>query len=531
MRRLLPILALVGAAAGLTVTHLWVRHGGDAVVTLTLRHVGLVAVIAVLTTANLALRWLRWHYLLRRTLLPTPTRTSLKLYFGTLPALATPLYVGESLRTALAARGNPRLGRNVFSVWIAERIADAAALAFFWALASADLGMLAAELLLLAAAIVLARRLLGSAVVTPEIIGALAVASVSAWIFPVVGLWAVVAGVGESVSVAASAEAFSAGTLLGGLSLLPAGFGVAGSTMIYQLQDAGVTEVTAISAIALFRAGTTGYALALGVLVFLVWRRDIASLAPRTLPQEHFEELADQYEDQIPAHIRDRLLLRKVAVMTGWLAREGIGSGARGLDIGCGQGWYAASMAGEGYEMFACDRSPGQVGHARASVQGRAVSLTVGTADGLPYATDTFDFAYGTNVIHHITDAEQRDRALRDIVRVLKPGGCFFLQEINVRNPLFALYMGYVFPLLRDIDDGTEVWLQPRHLPSVEGARWAEEKEYLTFLPDFVPEVVYKALRGIERRLEQSPARVYSAHFVASLMKDDAGPGHRSRSR
>ncbi len=519
MRRLFPVVALLSAAAGLVVTALWLRDGGDAALTLSLRTAGLAGITAFLTAINLMIRWLRWHYLVRRTILSTPTRRSLKLYFGTLPALATPLYVGESLRTALAARGTPALGRTVFTVWFTERLADAGILALFWTAAAGEWAAFMLIVAALFATALLANRMFGSPSATAEAVVVLASTSLAAWALPVLAPQLVLGGLGASLSLADSAEAFSAGTLLGGLSLLPAGFGVTGSSMIYRLTATGIDEAIAIAAIALFRAGTTGFALALGALVFAVWRSEITSLAPRAPAQEHFDELADEYEEQIPTHIRDRLLVRKVAVMVDWLSRRGVEAGARGLDVGCGQGWYAAEMAQAGFRMFACDRSVPQLAHARPSARQAGVTLGVGSADQLPYADNSFDFVYGANVIHHITDPEQRRRAFDEIVRVLAPGGCFFLQEINVRNPLFALYMGYVFPLLREIDDGTEVWLRPLNLPEVAGARWDEHKEYLTFLPDFVPPAVYAALRPLESRLEQSSARVYSAHFVACLVK------------
>ena len=75
MRRLFPVVALLGAAAGLVVTALWLRDGGDAALTLSPRTGGLVGITVLLTTANLMIRWLRWHYLVRRTILSTPTST------------------------------------------------------------------------------------------------------------------------------------------------------------------------------------------------------------------------------------------------------------------------------------------------------------------------------------------------------------------------------------------------------------------------------------------------------------------------
>ncbi len=104
---------------------------------------------------------------------------------------------------------------------------------------------------------------------------------------------------------------------------------------------------------------------------------------------------------------------------------------------------------------------------------------------------------------------------------MLRPGGSFFLHEINTKNPIFALYMGYLFPLIREIDDGTEAWIKPYSLPAVSGATWDEDLTYLTFLPDFTPRPLVEWLSGVERSLERSRFRSWSAHYVARLVKRD----------
>jgi hypothetical protein len=105
-------------------------------------------------------------------------------------------------------------------------------------------------------------------------------------------------------------------------------------------------------------------------------------------------------------------------------------------------------------------------------------------------------------------------------VRVLRPGGVFILHEINTQNPVFRLYVGYLFPLIKQIDEGTERWILPSALPSAPGAAWAAEAQYFTFTPDFVPNALQRLLGGIERALERSALRGYSAHYQACLVKN-----------
>src|SRR5689334_277232 len=58
-------------------------------------------VVAALTTLNIALRWIRWHYLTRRLGVNFHARDSLLIYGATLPAAVTPFYLGELVRPFL----------------------------------------------------------------------------------------------------------------------------------------------------------------------------------------------------------------------------------------------------------------------------------------------------------------------------------------------------------------------------------------------------------------------------------------------
>ena len=136
----------------------------------------------------------------------------------------------------------------------------------------------------------------------------------------------------------------------------------------------------------------------------------------------------------------------------------------------------------------------------------------------IPAADASFDFAYTINVLHHLNSVEEQRRAFMELFRVLKPGGLLFVHEINTRNILFRFYMGYVFPSLNCIDEGVERWLLAHKLSTYTDAPVVDVR-YFTFLPDFVPSAIVRLLAPVERLLERSAARVYSAHYMAVWRK------------
>jgi ubiquinone/menaquinone biosynthesis C-methylase UbiE len=518
---------LLVLSVGLAATVFWLHEGRGLELDrfgAPLLGLGLLLVVS-LSVPNLALRWFRWHFLLRRTGFRVPARDSMLVWVIGLPSLLTPFSVGELFRSLLLRRRHPGIGPAIAAVWLVERSCDVAVLATFLALAS---GRTAVAALIPAAWIVLglgARGLaagFGSRLLRPRPLGATLLATALAWAFPVLGFFALVARLGSPIGLDLASAVFSKGTLLGGLVGLPLGIGLAGSLFVVELQAAGVGLPVAIAGTALLRTGTAWFSVGLGGLVLLAWRRTVGSVVGPA-GGEHFDAIAEDYRDEIPEHVRARLLERKVRLMRAALTEAGIGPGARGLDVGCGQGWYAAEMMRSGYRIHGVDSSARQVEAARAWAreQRLAVALEVGSVTSLPYDDDSFDFVYAINVLHHLSGEAASRAALGEIVRVLRPGGRFLLHEINTRNPLFQFYMGYVFPVLRSIDEGTERWLRPDRLPAVPGADWSPEVEYFTFLPEFVSAGLGRRLRPLEAALERSVLRHWSAHYLARLRKRD----------
>ena len=96
------------------------------------------------------------------------------------------------------------------------------------------------------------------------------------------------------------------------------------------------------------------------------------------------------------------------------------------LELGCGTGFFTLNLklAGVLDQGHVTDLSPGMVEVAKRNAHslGFEVEGRVADAERLPYDDETFDLVIGHAVLHHIPDVEL---SLREVLRVLKPGGRF----------------------------------------------------------------------------------------------------------
>lgn len=487
--------------------------------------VAALGLTVLVTMVNVSLRWVRWHYLVRSVDIRLKAKDSLLIYLVTLPAILTPFYIGELLRVPLVGRTHPLRRTDIVYVWLLERLSDLLVLSLF-AMLAGRFHVYGVVIVAVWVLVLFVIRLRFQARRFRSWPGAFNVAvalgfTVLAWSLVGVALSGTLAMMQSPLSFVEALGTFGHATVLGGITGIPVGIGVAGSLLVRALSAGAVPLSAAIVSTVVFRLGTVWFVVAVGsVTVLLNWKRLLGRLH-RQRQEDHFDEIAETYEHRIPEHVRQRLLMRKVRHMRETLDSLGLTAGARGLDIGCGHGWYACEMATLGYQMTGVDQSASQIRMAQRYANEQNVACRFRSADGakLPFEDGQFDFAYAINVLHHVVDPQRQLQILAEIVRVLKPGGVFFLQEINTMNPLFRFYLGYVFPLIRGIDEGNERWIRPDELPAVAGADWVDDKLYFTFLPDFIPGFLLKPLSGFEAYLERSRLRKGSAHYVAKLVK------------
>jgi len=523
----LALIALGALAAGW-----WFTHPGLAQLLSRIAEIRWMYLLPLplVTAYCIFFRFLRFQFLLRRAGVRIPIRRSFSVYIASLVGLATPGYIGELVRAVMIRQqfGVPAI--TIAMVFFIERFLDLSALGTMMMIAASDTTTrLLAVLIACAGAI--------GAVVTPSIgvifsvPGASAVAtrpaadrasafaiSLLAW-FPVAFLFPLAAaGLGYHVPLAVGMGVLGRSTILGALGLMPAGVGVAGSVAIDALGQGGISTLDAIAIVTVVRLSTVGFSI-ITAAIFFVWKlKFLSNSAGVATASEHFDEIAGGYSDQFSSHIWDHLLQRKLQLIADSIPSPPATAGV-GVDLGCGLGRQCIALRGRNYNVIGIDPAINLLQSARKA----GAIVAVGDALRLPFADNSLDFVYTIGVLHHLPGKEAQAAACREVARVLKPGGRFMIHETNPRNPLFRFYMGYAFPILKTIDDGTEYWLETErwnHVPGLQLVKLA----HFTFLPDFVPRMFMGPFRALERSLENSQrSRPYSVHYMATLEKRSDG--------
>lgn len=118
----------------------------------------------------------------------------------------------------------------------------------------------------------------------------------------------------------------------------------------------------------------------------------------------------------------------------------------RVLDIGCGTGTFATMLKQRhpGVVVTGLDPDPRALARARhkAEQAGVSVRFDQGFADSLEYPAASFDVVFSSFMFHHL-EGSNREKTLREVRRVLKPGGSFCLLDFEVSpsgHGLFNLF-------------------------------------------------------------------------------------------
>ncbi|PXY28486.1 methyltransferase type 11 [Prauserella muralis] len=119
------------------------------------------------------------------------------------------------------------------------------------------------------------------------------------------------------------------------------------------------------------------------------------------------------------------------------------------LDVGCGPGMLVRRLLDTrpgDFHITACDQSRAMIKAAADRVAGADdVDLTVARIEDLPFPDESFDVVLAMGVLEY-TDAA---RALRELARVVRPGGLVLVTMLNPHGPYRLFEWGVFWPALR----------------------------------------------------------------------------------
>ncbi|MDF3217309.1 class I SAM-dependent methyltransferase [Mesorhizobium sp. M7A.F.Ca.CA.001.09.2.1] len=160
---------------------------------------------------------------------------------------------------------------------------------------------------------------------------------------------------------------------------------------------------------------------------------------------ELFDSYRSIYDETVQGSIRfsglkhDFFLKAKAEFLRRVVVERGLGpdgSGVRALDVGCGVGVLHPFLKGAFASLDGCDISPDSILRAREENPG--VMYKVCSSLTLPYDNGVFDLAFASCVVHHVPPASWL-AFVREMRRVLRPGGVACIIEHNPYNPLTRL--------------------------------------------------------------------------------------------
>jgi SAM-dependent methyltransferase len=222
-----------------------------------------------------------------------------------------------------------------------------------------------------------------------------------------------------------------------------------------------------------------------------------------------YASVAHEYDDVFPRHVAEHYIGKRTGLIKDLLPLGGLV-----LDVGCGTGQLASAIAAEGYDVCGVDLSAAMV--ARARERGLAGTYA-GVTTALPFAENSFDLALTVATLHHLETPARVATTVREMGRVIKPGGFVVLWDHNPANPYWPILMKRV-----PQDSGDERLVSLEEL--LQDCRAAGLRLHRVFrsgfTPDFLPALLARPWSWVEHLVEMTPGlNVLAAHNVVVARK------------
>lgn len=147
---------------------------------------------------------------------------------------------------------------------------------------------------------------------------------------------------------------------------------------------------------------------------------------------EYFRTNSEQYAERYSVPAQGDMLWQRHSAILSLVEGLGLPPGSRLLDLGCGPGLLSFDLAAKGYRGAGLDAAPAMIKLAKRDAAARGASglwqYQLADVENLPFRDGSFHGAICAGVIDYLPTDHS---LLREVHRVLKPGGVFILGVTN----------------------------------------------------------------------------------------------------
>jgi 2-polyprenyl-6-hydroxyphenyl methylase/3-demethylubiquinone-9 3-methyltransferase len=187
------------------------------------------------------------------------------------------------------------------------------------------------------------------------------------------------------------------------------------------------------------------------------------------------------------------------------------------LDVGCGGGFLSNYLSANGYRVSGIDLSQESLEVAKKYDKTHKVQYQLADAQSMPFADASFDVITAMDFLEHV---ENPSLIIKEISRVLKPGGSFFFHTFNRNLLSWFVIIKLVEIFVKNTPPHMHVlhlFIKPEELKNYCAQADLQTKEFIGYKPNLLS---IKTLRSF---LSGVVPEDFSFRFTKSLLTSYSG--------